>query len=102
MGTHVGAVEKNLAKLGLPGIAQHRKGALPYPRPRPADVQLRRSPPRAKLARDRAPLGAVALAPDHRFDRLSFITQRPARAAPCLIQRRLEARPLAIAQYLHL
>jgi hypothetical protein len=33
MSTHVGAVEKNLAKLGLPGIAQEGKAALPYPRP---------------------------------------------------------------------
>src|SRR3954447_14006696 len=31
MGTYIRPVEKHLAKLGLTGIAQHRKGALPYP-----------------------------------------------------------------------
>ena len=43
VGADRGTVEADLPEVRSPRVAQMGKGALPHPRPRPADVQLRRS-----------------------------------------------------------
>jgi len=69
LGAHVRVVLADLAEFGPPGIALHLAAALPHSRLQRADVQLGRLLPEVRLGRHSLPLGAVALAPDHRLHR---------------------------------
>ena len=67
---------------------------------RPANEQLRRQPPRAKLGRDAAPLRAVLVPPENRRDRPPQLFGRRLPARPDLLDQRLPYRPRRIRQNL--
>jgi len=76
-----GAIEEGHAERDAAALHEFQQ-ALPDALLRPTDEQLRGQPPRAKLGRDAAPLGAVLMAPEDRRDR-----------PPQVLRRRLPVRP---------